>query len=330
MLSPPPDSLRRRALLQAAGWAWLGLPGCGGGGGGSTDAGGGNPTPPAGNPPASPPGTLVYRNGSEAAARNLTTGQQVVFDPGSNPLVDPGLAITPERTVLTALQDDNEALYIGRYTLGGQYLDTLRIPRELPLLSSTFAFNAAGDRVAFSLSEIPPGGSDRVDRTLVFTWPAGLFITAFDGWECPVWAGNHLLLRHVENQQLHWLNAQLQPQGWLAGIVLRTWVDAYTASPDGRYVVWADGPDLRAFDRTTGQAWVAAHRTSDVNSPCFSPDGRWLAVRAIDQTSATDTFWVRTLHIVPFVPGVTSDVDSALYAQRDSLVEIGGRMAWVA
>ena len=109
----------------------------------------------------------------------------------------------------------------------------------------------------------------------------------------------------------------------------RTWVDAYTASRDGRYVVWADGPDLRAYDRTTDTAWVAAQRVGGVDSPCLSPDGRWLAVRAIDQTSATSTFWVRTLHIVPFAPGFTSDVDSKAYSQRDSLVEIGGRMDWV-
>lgn len=335
---PPtsPPTLPRRRLLHAAACApLLSLAACGGGGGGGgggdgSEDGATAPLPPPAPGAAGPTGTLVYRNGSSAAIRDVASGRQVVFEPGSGPLVDPGLVITPERELLVALAEDNAALYLARHGLDGRLAGTWRIARELPLFTSSLAFSASGHRVAFSLSEIPPGSEDRRDRTLVFSWPAGEALAAIDGYECPVWAGDELLLRHTDDQTLHRWNAQLQPQGPLAGIVLRTWIDAYTASRDGRFVVWADGPDLRALDRTTGQTWVAAHRISDVNSPCLSPDGRWLAVRVIDMTSATFEFWVRTLHIVPFAPGHTSEVDSALYGQRDSLVEIGGRMDWVA
>lgn len=312
---------RRRALL-TLGAAWLA--GCGGGGGG----GGGGSPPPAGGAR----GTLVYANSSRVAVWNLDAGRGIEFDPGPMDDLGGGVSVAPDGTIAVMLAGDNQSFGFATFDLAGRRTGLVTLQRELAFQTSVLAFDASGTRVAFSVNELTsPTDATRIDRTYVHRWPDGALLAVLPGWQDPVWAGatGELVLRQPDSNRLRLFDAALQDQGWLAGLVAQPDTGSFTLSPDGRYVVLEDGSRLLAHDRQTGTRWVAAERISAVFSPTFAPDGRTVAVHAIDLATATPTFFTRVPHLVPFVPGTTVALDITIPRVDDGIVFTADRMGWL-
>jgi WD40 repeat protein len=318
---------RRHLLALGAGL----LAGCGGGGG-DTPAGNGGGGGGGGCGNAVPSGKLVFTNSSMVAVWDFATASGVEFDPGDMDNIGGGVTATPDGTLATMLEGDNQSFSFATFDLAGQRTGLYELRRELAFQTSVLAFNAQGSRIAFSLNEIAsPSDDTRVDRTWVAEWPSGNLLRVLEGWEDPVWAGpgDELIVRHPESNQLRLFDAALQDQGWIADLVAQPDTGSFAVSPDGRYIVLEDGPRIRVYDRTNGARWVATERISNVFSPCFSPDGRFLAVHAIDLTTATVDFFTRVPHIVPFVPGTTIAMDENTRRVHDSLAFTTERMAWL-
>jgi hypothetical protein len=210
----------------------------------------------------------------------------------------------------------------------------VRLDRPFAIQTSAVLVNGAGNRAALSVNEPTSSTIDeRIDRILVMDWPATAVLDAIDGYEEPVWdrRSGELLVREAESGRLRLFGPALEDRGWLADLLVAPSIGAYDVSPDGRYVVYDDQVRLRGYDRQTSEGWVVADRISSLREPCFSPDGRFLAMHAIDLTSATIDFQVYAPHVLPFERMVTATVDSALHLMSgNSLAETTGRIGWVA
>jgi hypothetical protein len=332
----------RRWLLQAgASAAALWLAGCGGGssdggdggdGDGGTDPDGGGNPPPTGTDPQ-PSGWLVYSNSGEAAAYDFATQHHTPFDPGSGPSVNPGMSAAPGRLAIAAQEGDNDGFGFAAFDLAANRKTTYLLERRLSFQTSAVLINGTGNRAALSVNELTSATNDeRVDRILLLDWPAAALVATIDGYEEPVWdrSSGELLAREPKSGRLRLFGPALEDRGWLADLVAAPSIGAYDVSPDGRYVVYDDIVRLRGYDRHTGESWVVADRISSLREPCFSPDGKHLAMHAIDLETATTTFYVYIPHIVPFEPLATVTVDSKLHGLSGPLAETTGRMGWVA
>jgi hypothetical protein len=328
----------RRWWLQASvAAAALWLTACGGGGNGGSSADGdgdGSGGPPPDDNAAQPSGWLVYCNSSEAAAHDFATRSETVFDTGSRPFVDPGMSAAPGRVAMAAQEGDNDGFAFTTFDLAGNRRSTLRLDRPFAFQTSAVLVDGSGSRAALSVNEPTSAASnDRIDRVLVMDWPANAVLGVIDGYEEPVWdrSSGELLVRDAASGRLRLFGPALEDRGWLADIVVAPTIGAYDVSPDGRCVVYDDQTNLLGHDRETGERWVVADRISSLREPCFSPDGRFLAMHAIDLTSATSAFTTYVPHVVPFERRVTVTVDSALHRlSSESLAETSGRIGWVA
>jgi hypothetical protein len=322
---------RRKFLLGSAALISTPLLGCGGGGGGGADGGTGGGGGGGGTPPSTPAGVLVYRNSSVAAIYNFANRTELQFDPQTAPFVNPGMAVSRNRQITSAIEGDDSTYFdIGIFGVDGRLGTTLRVRRELCTQTSAAVFNADGTRVAFSVNEpASPSGGGRVDRVLVLAMPAGTVVASLQGYEEPIWLGSsgELLVRSPVNQALYVVDANLQGATRLADLSTSEGYGAYDATQDGRYIVYEDASSqgtMRVYDRNGGARWVAA---TDVNSslrnPAVSPDGRFLAVVARDLLTARP-------HIISFAPNTTVAVNSATHALAGSIGELRGRIGWAA
>jgi hypothetical protein len=330
MKSRLPRILSRRCALQSA--AALLLAGCGGGGDDGAPA-----EPSAGSPPPAnttgPSGWLVYRNSGLAEAFDFASGRATTFDPGTEPFVDPGMSAAPGRLAMAALQGDNDGFAFATVDLTTQRQVSYALQRPFAFQNSAVLFNGDGTRIALSLNEPTSDAiKARIDRTLILAWPSLAVLATIDGYEEPVWARatGELLLREPDNGRLRVFGPSLEDRGWLADVTVAPSIGAYDVSPDGRYVVFDDLTRLVGHDRQTGTRWIVADRISSLREPCFSPNGRHLAMHAIDLTTGTLDFTVYKPHVVPFVPAATVTVDSALHGIASNIVETTGRFGWVA
>lgn len=323
----PLDPARRRLLRGAAAALVAPLGACGGGGGG--DGGPDDPADPAGRPA----GWLVYRNSSRAAALDLSTGRALPFDPGDKPPVDPGLTAAPGRIAIAAIDDDNTGVSFDGVDPATGTRTRYRLRREFSFLVSAVMFSGDGRRIALALDE-PRSSTDdeRIARTLVAAWPAGTLLATLDGWEEPVFdrSSGDLLLRDAATMRLHRFSPDLVYRGPVGGFEVAPSIGAYDLSPDGRHLVYDTMTELRCFDVATGVDRTLVDRISSVRCPTFSPDGRHLAVHAVDLRSATLDFHVTLPHLLPFTPDRAIEVDSARHAIDTPIVETGGRMGWLA
>lgn len=336
--APPRAVDRRRWLRQAGGaaLATLGLPpllaACGGGG---APADPGSVTPPPAAPPpvpAAPSGLLAYRNNSMAALHDFDSQRGLAFEPGDGPLTKIGVAATPEGLLVTALEGDNSEVRFASFDRQGRPQGLLRLARPFAFATSLPMFNAAGTRAAIALNELAtPGGSARVDRVVVVSWPVSFELSRFDGWNQPVWAGDQLLLRNVDNGRLRLFGTDLRTLGDFgpaAGIADN---ESFSVGPDARHLLYSRDSEIRCFDRQTLADTVAARRDiARLTSPCLSPDGRWLALHTQDSQSGTPDFHTYFPHVLPFDPAGAVQVDSARHAlAAPAIVETGGRMVWL-
>jgi hypothetical protein len=326
----PTRPLSRRQALQAA--AALLVVGCGGGGGADAADPGGTGSPPA-NGAAGPSGWLVYRNSGQAEAFDFTSGRATSFDPGVEPFVDPGMSVAPGRLAIAAQDGDNNGFAFAIIDVLNQRRGLYTIDRAFATQTSAVMFDGTGTRIALSVNEPTSDLIDaRIDRTLILEWPSLSTLAFIDGFEEPVWARNsgELLVREPESGRLRVVGPALDDRGWLADVVVAPSIGAYDVSPDGRFVVFDDQERLVGYDRQQGERWIVADRISSLRSPCFSPDGRHLAMHALDMTSANPYFTTYTPHVVPFVRAATVTVDSALHGLASNLVETSGRIGWAA
>ncbi len=153
------------------------------------------------------------------------------------------------------------------------------MPREFAFQTSAAVYNADASRIAFSVDE-PRSGSDntRIARTLVIELAGGTVVKALDGYSEPMRAG----AGDESTDALRLFDAKYNDQGALGGLVISKSFGGYDISADGRYALYSDGPQLRAYDRDSGDQWVAANDpTSSPDSPVLSPDGRFLAFIAV-------------------------------------------------
>jgi len=319
-----PAMARRRVLLQGLALATASLAGCGGGGG---DSGGGTPTPPP--PPPAPPasGKLVYRNSGVAAVYDLASRTELQFDPGVEPSLDPGVAVSRAGVVTVAREGDNTAFRFATYGLNGVLITPYRVPRDFAFQLSAVLFNADSTRIAVAVDEPTSSTNNtRIAKTLVYSWPAGLVLAEIPFMDEPVWAGTNgeFVARDERTSRLHLFSAAFADLGTPGNLVVPETVGAYNVSPDGRYIVWEDANLLRAYDRNTGQTWVAAEdATSDLHSPVISPDGNWVAVHARNLLNFAP-------HVFRFAPGLKVTVDSTLHALNVGLADTAGRMGWAS
>lgn len=310
----------RRAVLQGGLALVAGaLTGCGGGGGDEGNGGGAPDTAPAGR--------LVYRNSGVAAVYHLAIGQELQFDPGENLSLDPGMSVSATGIVSVARGSDNAGFDFALYGLDGKERSVHRVGRELAFQNSTVMFNADATRMAVSVNEPrSPTDDTRIDRTLVALWPSGTLIASLDGYVEPVWAGNtgELVVRHTDTQRLRLFDDRMNDRGNLANVVVGPLIGGYSASADGRYLVWDAGDSVRVHDRDTDTGWVAAtDRTSSLHTPCISPDGRHLAVIARGLLAYVP-------HVMPFARDLTVAVDSDIHALDNTLADCRARMGWTA
>ncbi len=309
---------RRDWLLRVAA---LPLAACGGeGSGGGTDGGGATPT-----------GSLVYRNSGTAAVYTFSDRSELRFDPRTAPFVNPGMAVSTSKIVTSAIEGDGRTYFdVGMFGLNGQLNTTLRMRRELAFQTAAAVFNADGSRLALSVDE-PASASDdtRIARVVVISMPSGQALASIDGYEEPVWlgSGGELLVRNPDTKAMYVVGADLRTVTRLADLVSGTAIGAYSASADGRTIVYQTGASastVRAYDRNNNSGWVAAaDRLSDLKSPVLSPDGRFLAVQARDTLTVVP-------HIVSFAANTTVVVESTQHALRDTLGECKGRMGWTS
>ena len=333
--SPPhrPCSNTRRSLLFGSA-AFIAAPlvacGGGGGGGGEVDAGGGGGGGGGGGSSAGPSGSLVYRNSGVAAVYSFSTKTELQFNPGTAPFGNPGMAVSPTGIVTSAKLGDQFVYFdVGLFGLDGRSISTLRMRRELASQTGAAVYNADGSRLALSLNE-PTSASvnARVDRVVVLAMPAGTTVATIDGYEEPIWLGNsgELVVRDPNTKALYRVSADLRTVTRLADLVSSTFNGAYSASADGRFIVYQpsnSNSSIRAYDRSNNTSWVAAtDRLSDLKSPVLSPDGRFMAVHS--------RFFLATVpHVVPFGPNSTVAVDTT-HALTNTIAECGGRMGWAA
>jgi hypothetical protein len=326
-----PPALPRRTLL-SGGLALL-LAACGGGGGGDAagdpGAGGG---PGQGGGVAGPTGRLAFSNGSKACLWNFADGSHTTFDLGSMPSVADGISVSPAGIVILPREVDNDFIGMDVLDLTGQLIQGYRLARTLAFYTSPIMFDGAGARIAFSLNEQFTPDGDRMDRTLVFSWPDGQLLATLDGVENPEWidATGELVVRDAPTKALRLFDANLRDLGPLAGLTVRSFNSSFSLSRDGRFVLMEDGPRIQAYDRTTGATWVAAERISDMHAPRLAPDGRWLVFHAIDVTTASPQFHTYVPHIVPFSPGATVQVVADTPRLSTPLAFTGYAMDWLA
>lgn len=315
---------RRRVLLQGLALATTALAGCGGGGGD-----GGTPPPP-GPPPPPPPagapgGRLVYRNSGVAAIYDFATGSVREFDPGIEPALDPGVAVSSTGLVTVAREGDNDGFGFAIYGLDGVLRNIYTVVRPFAFQLSAVIFNPAGTRIAFALNEETSAtDKTRISKTLVADWPSGTIVATLDFFEEPNWSGpnGELVVRDERDGSLRLFSASLVDQGRIGTLVVDETVGAYTLSPDGRYVLWEDFNLLRAYDRSTGTQWVAAEdANSDLHAPVVSPDGGWVAVHARDLINFDP-------HVFRLAPGTKVTVDSTVHSLEAGLADTSGRMGW--
>lgn len=322
--------LSRRRALQGA--AALLLAGCGGGGDGdAAGPGAAAPDPPASG--AGPSGWLVYRNSGVAEVFDFASGRTESFDPGDDPPVDPGMSAAPGRLAVSAQAGDNSGFAFATFDLATQRKVIYALDRAFAFQSSAVLFNGDGTRIALSVNE-PTSDviNARIDRTLILSWPSPAPLATIDNYEEPVWARatGELLVRESDGARLRVFGPSLEDRGWLADVEVAPSIGAYDVSPDGRYVVFDDLVRLIGLDRQTGERWIVADRISSLRQPCFSPDGRYLAMHALDQTSASRYFSTYKPHAIPFVRATTVQVDSAVHGLASNIVETSGRFGWVA
>lgn len=323
-----PRPTRRSLLVGGLGLASAALWGCGGGGSSSTDPGSGGGGGGGGG--AQPTGSLAYRNTGVVGVYSFSTRTELSFDPGLSPFVDPGMAVSRTGLVTAAREGQtNKNFSIAVFGLDGKLSTSYLVEREFSFQTSAAMFNADATRLAFSVDEPASATNNtRIARTLVFSLPGGTELTALDGYQEPVWAGStgELIVRDSNTNALRVFDTNLVDKGPLASLVVTQLIGGYNLSADGRYVVYADasGSRLLAFDRSTGNSWVAAtDTTSSLRTPALSPDGRFLAMVARDLLNYVP-------HVVPFAPGSTVAVDSVVHALDNTLVECRGRIGWTA
>jgi hypothetical protein len=283
-------------------------------------------TPLASDASQGPTGSLVYRNSGVAAVYNFATGKENTFDPGDHPFIDPGMAVSRQGVVSTALNADSDRISVGLFGLDGKSMGTLNFDRDLPSQNGAAVFNRDSSLMAISVNEPRSAQDDeRIDRTIVMTVPGAKVVATLDGFADPYWAGSRdgLIVHELETGALYLFDSQYQNKGRV-GDISTPFIGGYSVSADGRYVVY-DPNDHRiiAFDRDTNKSWVAASdRVSYLHNPVLSPDGKFLAMIARDRIVATP-------HIVPFSPGRTVDVDSNIHGLQHTLAECEGRMGWI-
>lgn len=318
---------RRRVLLQGLALATAAVSGCGGGGG---DAGGGTPVPtpnPPPPPPGSPSGKLVYRNSGVAAVYDFATRAVRQFDPGTEPALDPGVAVSATGLVTVAREGDNSGFGFATYGLDGVLRNSYVVSRPFAFQLSAVVFNPAGTRIAFALDEETSSTNNtRISKTLVADWPSGTIVATLAFYEEPNWAGpnGELMVRDSRDGSLRLFSASLADQGRVGTFVVGETVGAYTVSPNGRYVVWEDANLLRAHDRNGGSTWVAAEdANSDLHAPVVSPDNDWVAVHARDLINFDP-------HVFRFAAGTKVTVDSTQHSLEAGLADTSGRMGWAS
>lgn len=323
---------RRRLLQLGLGLAATPLAGCGGGGGGGGEGGGAPPPPPGG---AAPAGRLVYRNRSAAAVWDFATRRELQFDPGDHPLNDPGVGVSRTGIISSAIQGDNDGFGFALFDLAGQRTATYDVRRALAFQTGAVVFNADATRIALSVDE-PASATDdtRIARTLIASWPDGAILGTVDGYGEPVWVPGtgELVVRHGQTTALRVFDSALNDQGELPGLTTNSRYGGYNLSADGRYVVWSEDNIVRVRDRRDGGGWVAATRqATGTESPCLSPDGRFLAIFALlIHPGADGAFSFYGPHVLPFQPGLTVAVDTDLHGLGNTLVSTDGRMGWIA
>lgn len=321
-MTPPAQldsSARRRWLSMGLQFAAGSLVACGGG-----TATPPAPAPsPAPLPTSGPSGRLVFRNSGLVGIWDFATGQERVIDPDDRTTLDPGVSVTPQRQVCVSLERGLHGFAFGLYGLDGTLQRVMEVQRPLSTLNGAMVFNAAGTRVAFSVDEeLSASNSTRVHKTLVFSWPAGDLLATHLGCSQPEWAGAQLLALQEGTYRVRLFDDGVVDRGWLANLSVSGLLGGYTASQDGRYVLWQDQSQVYGHDRQTGMQWLVAwERTSNLGAPCLSPDGRHLAVFALDLI-------IHVPHVLPFVPGATVEVDNTM-ALDTRLADSGRRMAWI-
>lgn len=316
--------------------AALGLPpllsACGGdgaAGGGATQP---TPPPPPPNRPTAPTGLLAYRNNRMAALHDFDAVRDASFEPGGGPPNKIGVGATPAGQLINALNGDDSAVPFATFDRQGRRLDGLRLERPFAVATGLPVFNASGSRAAIALNEpATPGGTDRVDRVRLVTWPVSLELTRFDGWTTPVWAGGQLILRHADTGRLRLFGADLRALGDIGPAAGLAASERVAVGPDPRCLVYSRGNEIRCFDRQSLADTVAARRDTDrLGHPCLSPDGRWLAVHALAGPSATRNVSTTLPHVLPFDPAGAVLVDSAHHAlAQPAIVDCGGQMVWL-
>lgn len=197
-----------------------------------------------------------------------------------------------------------------------------QISRPFSQPISAAAISPGGQGLAIGLADPRTGGGylDRVwllDRSSSREW----FV---DPGEEAAWAGNDALIVRA-GTRLRLVNAQAASLGNLP-MTSQDRTGTFSASLDGRYVVFEDGlGDIRAYDRTSGQSWLAATTSATtLNSPVLSPDSRWLAV-------LRGGLGLPAVHVVAFAAGLTSTVtvDDHVETGAGSTIPGDQRLAWI-
>jgi hypothetical protein len=276
---------------------------------------------------ASTQGTLVYRNGSQISIFDIAHKTSITIEPGPSPFISVGMGVSRNGLIATAEDgDDSYDFFIVLYSRDGKFKEKFGIKRKRSFLASGIAPSRDGSMIAFTINEENSAVDDtRVHRTLVVNASDGSIMAEITGMEDPVWIDNpsELALRTEGSGQLVIFDSRFNQRTTVTGVEVSSRRGDYSVSPNGRFIVWADGRKLKGFDRQQNQQWVMAEdKLSSVYSPTFSPDGSHVAIHARIMVTYRP-------HIIPFSVGHSILIDSNIHSiAKDGITETIGRIGW--